>query len=55
MFVKFNISNDFKQTLMKNIQNNQNPQENPSMDFKNLKKKIHEPKVLRLLSYVYDF
>ncbi len=34
--------------MMKQIQNNKNPYENPyqPMDFKNLKKKIREPKVL---------
>jgi hypothetical protein len=52
-FVNFKISNNFKQTLMKQIKNNQiqYPLENPSqpMDFKNLKKKIREPKVSRLL------
>ncbi len=36
---------------MKYIQNNQKSIENPyqAVDFNNLKKKIHEPKVLRLL------
>jgi hypothetical protein len=38
---------------MKHIQNNQNPYQ--PRDFKNLKKKIHEPKISRLLPNVCDF
>jgi len=44
--------------LMKQIQNNQHPKENqyqPTMDLKNLKKKICEPKVSRLLRNLCDF
>ncbi len=42
---------------MKHIQNNQNPLENPyqPMDFKNLKNKIHELKVWKILPNVCDF
>jgi hypothetical protein len=43
---------------MKHIQNNQkNPYEQPfqPVDFKNLQKKIREPKVLRRLPNVCDF
>jgi hypothetical protein len=43
--------------MMKHIQNNQKSIGNPyqPMDFKNLKKKIREPKVSRLLPNVCDF
>ncbi len=42
---------------MKHIKTTKNPKENPyqPMDFKNLKKKIREPKVSRLLLNVCDF
>jgi hypothetical protein len=39
-------------TLMKHIQNKQNPYQ--LMDIKNLEKKIHVPKVLRLFPNVCD-
>jgi hypothetical protein len=58
VFVKFKIINNFKQNIDETQQNNQkfkgkNPYQ--PMDFKNLKKKIREPKVSRLLPNVGDF
>jgi hypothetical protein len=55
-FVKFKILN-FNKTLMKHIQNNRNPKNNPCqpLDLKISRKKIREPKVLRLLPNVCDF
>jgi hypothetical protein len=48
-FKTFKISNNFK-TLMKHFKTTKNPE-----DFKNLKKKIHEPKASRLLANVCNF
>jgi hypothetical protein len=52
IFVKFKINNTFKQNNDETYsQQPKNPEENPyqPMDFKNIKKKIREPKVLGLL------
>jgi hypothetical protein len=57
-FVKLKIINNFKQnTDETDFQNNQKCIENPyqHMDFKNLQKKIREPKVLRLLPNLCNF
>jgi hypothetical protein len=57
MFVKFKISNNLKQ----NIDETNSKQKKsigksiPAYGFKNLKKKIREPKVSRLLSNLCDF
>jgi hypothetical protein len=57
-FVKFKIGNNFKQNIgetdSKQPKIHRKIHTNP-MDFKNLKKKIREPKVSRLLRNLCDF
>ncbi len=57
VFVKFNISNYFKQIIDETHPNHQKSKGNSIqlMDYKSLKKKICEPKVSRLLPNVCDF
>jgi hypothetical protein len=59
VFLKFKISNNFKQTIDEKHSKQPNIQSVgksiPAYGFKNLKKKISEPKVSRLLPNVCNF
>ncbi len=57
VFVKFKISNNFKQNIDETHPNHQKSKGNSIqlMDYKSHKKKIREPKVSRLLPNVCDF
>ncbi len=57
VFVKFKISNNFKQNIDEIRPNHQKSKGKSIqlMDYKSLKKKIREPKVSRLLPNVCDF
>jgi hypothetical protein len=57
LFVKFKINNNFKQNIDETHSNNLKSigKSIPVMDFKNLKKKIREPKVWRLLPNGFNF
>ncbi len=57
VFVKFKISNNFKQNIEETHPTHQKSKGKSIqlMDYKSLKKKIREPKVSRLLPNVCDF
>jgi hypothetical protein len=57
VFVKFKISINFLNNIDEHIQNNQKSKEKsmPAYRFKNFKKNICKPKVLKLLPNVCDF